>query len=186
VPILTLIAGPNGAGKSTLSRWLDFEGRDRLLDPDAVARELDPDNPQSVAVAAGREVAKRIRGCFSAGISFAVETTLSGRTRLRLIREAQRRGYRVHLAFIGLDTAERCVARIQTRAMVGGHFIPASDVRRRYRRSMAHLHAALALADLAKVYDNSGDGHRLVLFTERGIVRWRAEHMPPWAERPPL
>jgi predicted ABC-type ATPase len=182
VPILTLIAGPNGAGKSTFSKWLDFEGRDRLLDPDAVARAIDPYNPQSVAVAAGREVAKLIRAYFLAGVCFALETTLSGRTRLELIREAQRRGYRVHLAFIGLDTAERCVARIQTRAMAGGHFIPASDVRRRYGRSMAHLRAAVALADLAKVYDNSGDGHRLVLFTERGIVRWRAEQMPAWAE----
>ena len=88
MPTLTLIAGPNGSGKSTLTRSVDFEGRDRLLDPDAIARELNPLDPAAAAMAAGRDVLKRTTDYLNQGVSFAVETTLSGRGRVDLIREA--------------------------------------------------------------------------------------------------
>jgi predicted ABC-type ATPase len=54
-----VIAGPNGCGKSTITRSADFEGRDRLLDPDAIARSLNVQNPRAAAIAAGREVLQR-------------------------------------------------------------------------------------------------------------------------------
>ena len=50
MPTLTIIAGPNGSGKSTLTRSFDFEGRDRLLDPDAIARGMSPANPSAAAI----------------------------------------------------------------------------------------------------------------------------------------
>ena len=78
MPLLTIIAGPNGSGKSTLTQSVDFEGRDRLLDPDAVARALNPTNPLRAAIAAGREVLKATASYLDSGLSFAVETTLSG------------------------------------------------------------------------------------------------------------
>jgi len=85
VPALTVIAGPNGSGKSTLTRSADFEGRDRLLDPDAIARGLNPLHPSAAAIAAGREVLKRTADYLNRGVSFAVETTLSSRNRVDLI-----------------------------------------------------------------------------------------------------
>ena len=85
MPALTIIAGPNGAGKSTLTRSVDFEGRDRLLDPDAIARGMNPLNPSAAAIAAGREVLKRTAEYLNRGVSFAVETTLSSRNRVDLI-----------------------------------------------------------------------------------------------------
>ncbi|HUI78894.1 MAG TPA: hypothetical protein VLY24_13295 [Bryobacteraceae bacterium] len=39
---MTVIAGPNGAGKTTLTKVLDFEGRENRLDPDAIARQINP------------------------------------------------------------------------------------------------------------------------------------------------
>ena len=56
MPTLTVIAGPNGSGKSTLTRSFEFEGRDRLLDPDTIARGLNPLNPSAAAIAAGRDL----------------------------------------------------------------------------------------------------------------------------------
>jgi predicted ABC-type ATPase len=56
VPTLTVIAGPNGSGKSTLTRSVNFEGRERLLDPDAIARRLNPLHPSAAAIASAREV----------------------------------------------------------------------------------------------------------------------------------
>jgi hypothetical protein len=101
VPTLTIIEGPNGSGKSTLTRTVEFEGRERLLDPDAIARELNPLNPSAAAIAAGREALERTAAFLNQGLSFAVETTLSSRSRVNLIREAKSRGYETHLALLG-------------------------------------------------------------------------------------
>lgn len=180
MPILTVIAGPNGSGKSTLTQSAHFEGRDRLLDPDTIARGLNASNPSAAAVAAGREILKRTADYLNRRVSFAVETTLSSRRRVDLIREAKSRGYEIHLLFIGLDTPERCITRIRNRGAQGGHLIPDADVRRRYARSVANADQALRLADVAKFYDNSGDGARLLLIANAGIVVWQAEPLPRW------
>jgi predicted ABC-type ATPase len=143
---------------------------------------MNPSNRQNVAIAAGREVLKRIDGYLSRSESFAVETTLSSRSSLGLIDEARSRGYEIHLIFVALDSPERCIARIRTRAMRGGHFIPNDDVRRRYRRSLANLSEALRAVDVATVYDNSGSEHRLVLTVRSGVVISRAIELPRWAQ----
>lgn len=180
MPTLTIIAGPNGSGKSTLAQTVDFEGRERLLDPDAIARRLNPMNPSAAAIAAGREVLERTADYLNRGLSFAVETTLSSRSRVGLIREAKSRGYETHLVFVGLGSPDQCISRIRNRVSRGGHFVPDADVRRRYARSVANAAEALRLADTAKFYDNSGDGHRLVLVAHAGVVVWRAKAVPEW------
>jgi predicted ABC-type ATPase len=180
VPTLTVIAGPNGSGKSTITQSVCFEDGERLLDPDTLARELNPLNPSAAAIAAGREVLKRTADFLNRGVSFAVETTLSSRGRLELMRNAKSRGYRIHLVFIGLDSPERCITRIRNRAARGGHFIPDADVRRRFFRSVSNAAQALQFADIAKFYDNSGDQARLILVANAGIVVWRADPFPEW------
>src|SRR6185437_2717621 len=88
IPILTIIAGPNGSGKSTLTGRLTFEGRENLLDPDAIAKHINPSDPGRAAVTAGREVIKRTRGYLLNCESFSIETTLSGGGYLETMREA--------------------------------------------------------------------------------------------------
>ena len=95
---------PNGSGKSTLTR--------------SIARHLNPLNPPAAAMAAGREVLKQ-RRTISIG-TFAVETTLSSRGRVDLMRKAKSRRYEIHLLFIGLDSPERWITRIRNRAALGG------------------------------------------------------------------
>ena len=105
MPTLTVIAGPNGSGKSTLTQFVDFEGRGRLLDPDTIARHLNPSNPSATAIAAGREVLKRTADYLHRGVSFAVETTLSSRGRMDLIRKPNPAGMRSTLYL--LDSTAR-------------------------------------------------------------------------------
>jgi predicted ABC-type ATPase len=159
---------------------VEFEGRERLLDPDAIARRLNPLNPSAAAIAAGREVLELTGEYFNQRLSFAVETTLASRSRVGLLREAKSRGYRTHLVFVGLGSPDRCISRIRNRVTRGGHFVPDADVRRRYTRSIANAAEALQLADTAKFYDNSGGGHRLVLLANAGTVVWRAKLFPEW------
>jgi len=70
VPVLTVIAGPNGSGKSTLTQRLEFEGREHLLDPDAVARNIDASNPREAAISAARFVLTLTRDYLILGSSF--------------------------------------------------------------------------------------------------------------------
>jgi predicted ABC-type ATPase len=55
MPTLTIVAGANGSGKSTLTRSAIDIDRTPLIDPDAIAREIDPINPVSAAISAGRQ-----------------------------------------------------------------------------------------------------------------------------------
>lgn len=181
MPILTVVAGPNGSGKSTLTRQMTLETPGPILDPDAIARELNPADPSTVAIAAGREMLKRVSEALDRKESFSVETTLSSRSSIDLIVEAKSRGFEVHLLFVALDTPELNIARVRMRASLGGHFIPDIDVRRRYARSLANLPAAIRAADVAKLYDNTEHAaHRLVLVAKAGEIVWRAELLPNW------
>lgn len=154
-----------------MTQSVRFESSDYLLDPDTLARGLSPSNPSDAAIAAGREVLKRTADFLNRGVSFAVETTLSSRGRLELMRNAKSRGYTIHLVFIGLDSPERCITRIRNRVAHGGHFIPDADVRRRFFRCVSNSAQALQLADIAKFYDNSGDRARLILVAHSGSDR---------------
>jgi predicted ABC-type ATPase len=78
VPVLTIFAGPNGSGKSSVIKRFEFEGRHNLLDTDAIAKRMNPDNPVLSAIAAGREVIRRTHEYIEMGQSFAIETTLAG------------------------------------------------------------------------------------------------------------
>lgn len=180
MPTLTIVAGPNGSGKSTLTRSAALDGSDRLLDPDAIARLMNPSHPSAAAIPAGREVLKRTAEYLAQGVSFAIETTLSGHGNLDLLREAKSRGYEVRLMFIALDSPEQCIVRVRNRVARGGHFVPEADVRRRYARSIANAAQALRLADDVEFYENSGHGHRLILIAKAGVVVWQAEPLPEW------
>ena len=180
MPILTIIAGPNGSGKSTATRHVYIEGRERLLDPDAVARDLMPSDPAAAAISAGRAVLRRIEQYLSHQVSFAVETTLSSRNNVELMRRARLCAYHVRLIFVALDSPERNIQRVRDRVAKGGHFVPDEDVRRRYARSMANLKSALEVADETEVYDNSVNGHELVLMARAGQIVWCADNLPHW------
>ena len=97
-PTGTFVAGPNGAGKNTLTAGnLDFFSLFPLLDPDVLAKPIQADNKNKHPLAAGREVLDQIEENLRNGSSFAVETTLSGKTYLQTMLDARRRGFKVAL-----------------------------------------------------------------------------------------
>jgi predicted ABC-type ATPase len=182
LPTLTVFAGPNGSGKSTLTKSIDFYGKDRLLDPDLLADLFDPPNPSRAAIQAGRTVLQRTAEYLDLRVDFAVETTLAGHGKLKLLVQAKKLGYAIHLVFIALNTPELCITRVRNRSARGGVFVPDREVRRPFSRSIVNAREAMKLADLAEFYDNSGRGHRIVLIAKAGTVLWRSEPLPPWLE----
>ncbi|MEO6804126.1 MAG: zeta toxin family protein [Granulicella sp.] len=182
MPTLTVVAGANGCGKTTLTRW----GRDEfqessVLDPDTVARSLRSTGADSgSAIDAGREVLLMAERLLKAGQSFAVETTLSGNTYLRMMVKAKMLGYLVVLVYIGTENVSINMQRVRFRVANGGHNVPEEDQRRRYPRSIANAAKALTIADEAIILDNSGARYvKVAVKRITGIEVF--EPVPEWA-----
>lgn len=182
-PTLSVIAGPNGSGKSTLTSSIWFEGNANLIDPDTLARSIDPVRPARAAIPAARQTILRCRALLASHVSFALETTLAGQGAITIMREARKVGYRIVLVYVALKDPELHIERVRLRVSRGGHDIPDVDIRRRYARSLIRAPEALDLADEAVVLDNSGLHPVRMLLFRNGAVVWRAEMLPEWAQR---
>lgn len=162
---------------------LKFEGRDNLLDPDAVARRINPADLRLASIEAAREVIRRTREYLRDGESFAIETTLSNASIIETMRQARERGFVVRLVYVCVENPDWNIERVRERVANGGHDVPDEDVRRRYDRSLQNLPAALRLADEAALFDNTRAAARKVLEVRDGVIVWRAEDEPEWVAR---
>ncbi|CBK41427.1 conserved protein of unknown function (N-terminal fragment) [Nitrospira defluvii] len=81
-----MIAGPNGDGKTTFAReFLPREGGViHFVNADLIASGLSPLKPELAARQGGRLLLMELNRLASARADFAFETTLSGRTYLKL------------------------------------------------------------------------------------------------------
>jgi len=164
-PTIYLIAGCNGAGKTTFAKeFLPKEVKClRFLNADEIARGLSPLDPSAGAVKAARLLLREVHEAIRDGETFGLESTISGLTYIRVLRDAQRRGYAVKLFYLWLPSAEVAVRRVRERVRKGGHDVPAADVCRRFERSLRNLvREYLPLADEWRILDNSGSLPRLV------------------------
>ena len=159
-----IVAGPNGSGKTTFVREFLGENPDCFyLSADAIAARLSPGAPESAAIAAGREFLLEFDRRTQAGDDLIIETTLSGRSSLRMFERLHDLSYKVKIAFIFLRTADMCVERVKNRVEKGGHNVPAVDILRRYQRSLRNFWSRYRdLADRWHIYYNSSSGFQKV------------------------
>lgn len=152
-PACTIIGGPNGSGKSTIYNNLLPPGR--FLNADIIARGINPNRPEDVSIAAGRQIIVELAKTLRARESFVYETTLSSNQSIAVMRAAKRAGYEVGLVFVTLNSADLNVERVAWRAARGGHDIPEHVVRRRYGSTLRRLPQAIGLSDGSMIFDNS-------------------------------
>ena len=140
-PTIYLIAGCNGAGKTTFAKeFLPKEVKClRFLNADEIARGLSPLKPSAGAVRAARLLLTQVDECLRRRQTFALESTLSGKTYIRLFRRARQLGYEIELHYLWLSSPAQAIARVRQRVQQGGHHVPATDIRRRFVRSLVHL-----------------------------------------------
>ena len=136
-----IIAGPNGAGKTTfaLEYLPTVVGCSHFVNADLIAAGLAPLAPERELLAASRIFLRELKTRIVAGESFAFETTLAGRTYLRMVDRLRRDGWRVDLIYLALPSAEMSKLRVAERVAHGGHAIPEADIERRFPRSLRHL-----------------------------------------------
>ena len=165
VPRCIIIAGPNGAGKTTFAReFLPREaGIVHFVNADLIAAGLSPLKPELAALAAGRLLLSELDRLAAARADFAFESTLSGLTYAKRMREWKAAGYRIEIVFLRLASVRLALRRIADRVRQGGRTVPAADVRRRFHRGWKNFETTYcALAAAWAVYDNSAEEPRLV------------------------
>ncbi|MCK0111548.1 zeta toxin family protein [Ornithinimicrobium sp. F0845] len=155
MPQLHLLAGPNGAGKSSYVRdvlapatGLPFVNADEI----AAARWAGAQAEHSYEAARIAEAQRREH--IAGGTSFISETVFSHPSKVQLVADAIEAGYLVHLHVI-IIPVELAVQRVLERERRGGHSVPERKIRERHERLWAHVDAAIQLADLTDVFDNS-------------------------------
>lgn len=196
-PRLYVLAGVNGAGKSSIGGAMFRASGTDYFNPDEAARKLIAANPGLDQVKANASAWHEGRRLLERAIQerkdFAFETTLGGSTMPRLLIEAASQGSEVRIWYVGLASPDLHIERVRNRVRAGGHDIPESSIRRRWRHSRLNLVALLPhLAEL-RVYDNSAEadpaaGHAprpvLVLHLDRGEIVGPPDlsSTPDWAK----
>lgn len=193
---IRVIAGVNGAGKSSIIGATIREEGGAYFNPDDETRALLEDRP-SLTLAEANTLAWKLgkRGLEQAvrnNTDFTFETTLGGQTITRLLEQALDKGLEVVICYVGLDSAERHIARVAARVERGGHHIDEARIRQRYTASREHLITLLPrLTDLI-VYDNSVERNpeegeapepTILLQMKNGRIRFLPpmETIPAWA-----
>lgn len=140
-PTCTIIAGPNGAGKTTfaLEYLPNVAHCSRFINADLIAAGLSPLAPEREMIAASRLFLREIEEAIERRADFAFETTLSGRSYLKLISRLQKDGWQVDLLYLALPSVEMSKLRVAERVKHGGHNIPIHAIERRFPRSLRNL-----------------------------------------------
>jgi predicted ABC-type ATPase len=156
--------------------------------------ERNPGLPLEQAnVLAWTEGRRRLEQAISSKRSFALETTLGGRTISRLLHQAAEEGMALKVWYVALDGADRHVARVKARTVRGGHGVPERLIRARYDESRANLTRLIPKLTSLRVYDNTYEARidegervrpRLILEFVAGHIRNRKRlaDTPAWAK----
>ncbi len=167
-PVCTVIAGPNGSGKTTFALvYLDEVAKcPNFINADLIAAKLSPGDPDKLWMKASRILLNEGRDFVKRRESFAFETTLAGRSYLRMTRELVDAGWQVNLIYLWLANVDISRERVAERVAHGGHRVPEKFLVRRYPRSIANLldlYAPMVTSTIC--YDNSTTVPELI-FTE--------------------
>ena len=184
MPQLFILAGCNGAGKTTASKILlpEVFEIETFVNADIIAAQLNPKNPESVAIQAGRMMLGQIEELLSHKKSFVLETTLATKSYVELVKKAQSLDYEVTLTYFWLESADHAIERVARRVKQGGHNIPDDVVRRRYENGIRNMFRLfMPIVNKWTIYDNSDytEGRSIMiaekLTEESGIITLNSE-----------
>ena len=164
-PVCYVIAGPNGAGKTTFAmKYLpEIAGCQNYVNADLIAYGISPLDSVAVQFDAGRLFLNEIHKNIEKRIDFAFETTLAGRSYIKLLEKLREEGWQIVLFFLWIPDADFSRDRVRQRVQAGGHDIPDEAIYRRYPRIMYNLiNTYISLFDTVYCYNNSNPEPELI------------------------
>ena len=121
---------------------------------------------------------------------FSFETVFSHSSKLDIMKEAKKKGYKVYLYFVSTESPEINKLRVQSRRDQGGHDVPPDLIESRYYRSLDLLYDACQVAYQVYFFDNSIEGEESDMFAhfkmEKGRKQWdeiSVENVPAWFKK---
>jgi predicted ABC-type ATPase len=143
------------------------------MNADEIARGLSPLRPEIVALKAGRVLLEEVRELISRRESFALESTLSGKSYLALLRHAKESGYLVEVHYMLIPSTRAAIQRVRVRVKKGGHHVPPDDIRRRFERSGNLFVGEYAqLADRWRLWGNANPPAKMLANSELSSLLW--------------
>ncbi|WP_420852161.1 zeta toxin family protein [Paenibacillus hamazuiensis] len=176
-----VFAGNNGSGKSTIRNLIiDRIGINVNIDPDALARRINPLQPEKARVSAGKEAIRLARECIKTKREFSIETTLSGGYAIKLMQAAKANQFQISMFYVGLGDPNLNIERVAIRVRNGGHYIPSEDIMYRHHTSLQNLLDYMDLVNELYVIDNSTLDGKIVLEAANGKLKNKIEPLPTW------
>lgn len=187
--IYYVFAGVNGAGKSTLYRLFsinyDISGFGRRINTDEIVNKIGNWRNGKDQIKAAKLAINMRKECINKGEIFNQETTLTGNTILKAIKEIKENGYKIKMFYVGVESPDISKERIKKRVAKGGHHIADETVEKRYIESLENFEKIVDICDDVVVYDNSKEAHRRC-FQKRGEkIEFSIDkkELPEWIKR---
>ncbi|PWV49081.1 zeta toxin family protein [Chitinophaga sp. S165] len=158
-PRLFIIAGPNGSGKSLFSKVLTGK-KLNVFDGDKHMSSLVKQFPETGSEALWSYIDSNIfmaekLDAIHHGSDYAFETNFSSSDRMSSARQFKEKGYEVHLIFMGLNSIEESIQRVEQRVQLGGHKVAEPSIRYNYEHGYKNLYKYFREFDSVSLYDNS-------------------------------
>ena len=126
---MIIAGGPNGSGKTTFAKkYVEIYNLD-FINADEIAKDLNPEDVSAVQLSAGKAFFDKVDKSISEGKSFVLESTLSGKYLVNVIKKAKAENYKVTILFVFLPDPNINITRIKRRVEKGGHHIPDEDLK---------------------------------------------------------
>ena len=172
----TIVAGVNGCGKSSLTGVLrtEIDNLGKIIDVDKITAACGGN-----LLEGGKKAVAMIEQCLEKEVCFTQETTLSGRKTLDTIKRAIEKDYHIRLYYVGLDTMEESLLRIENRVKKGGHNISTDKVASRFEKRFEDLLVILPYCNEATFYDNV-NGFVTVAKYKNGEMQTIGTKSPQW------
>ena len=167
-----IFAGVNGSGKSTLykTNFLNQNIKNSIrINTDEIVYSFWDWKSSIDQIKAGKIAIQLRNKCFLEEKSFNEETTLTGKTILKIIDKAKNLGYKIHLYYIGIGNPEIAKERVKNRIARGGHGISSNLIEKRYYESLQNLEKILSKCDLIEIYDNSVKFYRIFYYEDKQV-----------------
>lgn len=115
--------------------------------------------------------------------SFSIETVMSFKDKVELLRDAQAAGYRTYLYYVATEDPVINIERVKYRVSQGGHDVPEEKIISRYHKSLKLLPQAIKHSNRAFLFDTSEPVSWYFAETTDGCeIELKSDEMPNWFE----
>ena len=167
-----IFAGVNGSGKSTLykTNFLNKDIKNTIrINTDEIVYSFGDWKNSIDQIKAGKMAIQLRNKCFLEEKSFNEETTLTGKTIIKIIDKAKNLDYKIYLYYIGIDNPEIAKERVKNRIARGGHGISPDVIKKRYYESLKNLEKIIHQCDFIEIFDNSKKFIRIFYYEDNQV-----------------